>query len=415
MRTHGRRRWFLRGGAAVVVLALLAGGAWWIWWREPAEAATAAPTTQTVQASLTTMEKSVTGTGTLTPTVNENVAFAVSGTVTAVDVAVGDTVTAGQRLATVDTLELDAALLSANATLVEAQARLADAQDADDGTDVAQAQVDAAAAQVDVAQAAYDAAQDALADARLTAPAAGLVTAVDVAVGDVVSGSSGSGGGAGEAGAGTGGTGGAGTGTSSTATSSAQFTIVGTQAWQVTTTVDETDVALLEVGDQVEMTSDDLTGTLYGTVAEIGLVSSSTSGVASYPVTVDVIQPEETLHDGVSVDVEVIYERRTDVLTVPALAVTQADDGTSQVTTLAADGSESTVTVETGETSGSMIEITSGLAEGDSVVLQVFTRGGTGGGTGTQDQQGRLPAFDGGQMPQMPEGFVGGPGGQGNG
>ncbi len=53
-----------------------------------------------------------------------------------------------------------------------------------------------------------------------------------------------------------------------------------------------------------------------------------------------------------SVDVEIIYERRTDVLTVPALAVTRADDGTSQVTKVADDGTTQTVTVETGETSG---------------------------------------------------------------
>lgn len=416
MRKHGRRRWVLRGAAAVVVVALLVGGAWWIWWREPSSAQAAEqPTTQTVQASLTTLEKTVTGTGTLTPTVNEEVSFAVSGTVTAVKVAAGDTVTAGQTLATVDTLQLDADVLSANATLAEAQARLADAEDADDGTDVAQAQVDAAAAQVDVAQAAYDEAEDALAGARLTAPAAGLITTVDLEVGDVVTGtSSGSSGSSGTGGLTGGGTGGATGGTGTTSTSTAQFVVVGTDAWEVTTTVDESDVALLEVGDQVEMTSDDLTGTLYGTVAEIGLVSSSTGSVAQYPVTVDVTQPEETLHDGVSVDVEIVYERRTDVLTVPALAVTRAEDGTSQVTRVDDDGTTQTVTVETGETSGSTVEITSGLAEGDSVQIQTFARGGNG---SDDPQQGQLPGgFGDGQMPQVPEGgfpegFGGVPGG----
>ncbi len=56
----------------------------------------------------------------------------------------------------------------------------------------------------------------------------------------------------------------------------------------MTTSVDESDVALIEVGDQVEMTSDDLTETLFGVVGEIGLVSSTSTGVASFPVTVDV-------------------------------------------------------------------------------------------------------------------------------
>ncbi|GEL95810.1 efflux RND transporter periplasmic adaptor subunit [Cellulomonas composti] len=403
--------------AALVAVALLVGGAWWIWWREPASAQAATQdTTQTVQASLTTMEKTVTGTGTLTPTVNEDVSFEVSGTVLTVDVAVGDTVTAGQTLATVDTLQLNADLLAANATLKEAQARLDDAEDADDGTDLAQAQIDAADAQVDVAQAAYDEADEAMSDATLVAPAAGLVTTVDLEVGDAVTGT-GSSSGSGGAGGATGGTGA--TGSSTSDTSSAQFVIVGTDAWQVTTSVDETDVALIEVGDQVEMTSDDLTDTLYGTVGEIGLVSTSSSGVASYPVTVDVTLPDETLHDGVSVDTTIIYERRTDVLTVPSIAVTQADDGTSQVTQVADDGTTSIVAVETGETSGTLVEITSGLSEGDSVQVEVVTRQqGQNGQTGQNGQQsGDFQLPDGFQPPEG--GFPGGGnfpgGGQGNG
>ena len=398
-----RRRWVRRSVAAVAAVALLAGGAWWVWWRDTGPAEADEATTRTVQASLTTMEKSVSGTGTLTPALKESVSFAVSGTVTSVDVAVGDTVTEGQRLATVDTLELEADLLDAKASLVAAQATLANAQDDDDGSDVAQAQIDAAAAQVDVAQARFDDASEAMGDATLVAPAAGLVTSVDLEVGDVVSGSGSSGDPGGSSG---------GPSDSSTA-SSAQLVIVGTQEWQVTTSVDESDVALIEVGDQVEMTSDDLTETLFGVVGEIALVSSTSTGVASFPVTVDVTLPTQTLHDGVSVDVEIIYERRTDVLTVPALAVTRADDGTSQVTKVADDGTTQTVTVETGETSGSTVEITSGLSEGDSVVLQTFSAGGNRDGgdstfPGMGGQPGELPDFGGGQMPMPPSGDLGG-------
>ena len=404
----GRRR-VRRSVAAVAAVAVLAGGAWWVWWRDTGPAQADEATTRTVQASLTTLEKTVSGTGTLTPTVKESVSFSVPGTVTSVDVAVGDTVTQGQKLATVDTLELNADLLDAKATLVSAQATLANARDDDDRSDVAQARLDAAAAQVDVAQARYDEAVEAMAGATHVAPAAGLVTSVDLEVGDVVSASASAGVAGGSAAVGpAGGT----TGTSASA-STAQVVIVGTDQWQVSTSVDESDVALIEVGDQVEMTSDDLEETLFGVVGQIDLVSTSSTGVASFPVTVDVTLPTQTLHDGVSVDVEIIYERRTDVLTVPALAVTRDDDGTSQVTKLNEDGTTQTVTVETGQTSGSTIEIVSGLAEGDSVVVQVApVRGGDGdGGTapvgpGTGDWP-ELPDFGGGQMPVPPGGGFG--------
>ncbi|WP_233549939.1 efflux RND transporter periplasmic adaptor subunit [Cellulomonas rhizosphaerae] len=382
-------------------MGLVATGAWWMWWRQPASAEAQGPTTRTVEASLSTMEKTVSGTGTLEPTVQEDVSFAVSGTVTKVKVAAGDTVTKGQVLATVDTLTLDADLLSAKSTLAQAEARLSDAEDAADGSDSSDAQVAAAKAQVEVAQAGVDDADAAVDDAVLKAPAAGLVTTADLEVGDVVTtGSTGSsGGGAAQPSS---------QSSTSTTTSTGQFVIVGTGAWQVATTVSEADVANVAAGDQVEMTSDDLADTLYGTVASVGLVSTSTSGVAAYPVVVDVTGDTTTLHDGTSVDVSIIYERRTDVLTVPALAVTTAD-GASTVTVQATDGTQKKVTVTTGETSGNLVEITDGLAEGDAVVLQTF-QAGTGNRQG--GQTGQLPGggdFQGG----FPGGgdFQGGPGG----
>ena len=384
MRARWRRtRPWVRVVGAVVVLGLVATGAWWVWWRQPASAEAQGPTTRTVEASLSTMEKTVSGTGTLEPTVQEDVSFAVSGTVTKVKVAAGDTVTKGQVLATVDTLSLDADLLSAKSTLAQAEARLSDAEDAADGSDASDAQVAAAKAQVEVAQAGVDDADAAVDDAVLKAPAAGLVTTADLEVGDVVtSGSTGSSGGGAQPSSQS--------STSTTTTSTGQFVIVGTGAWQVATTVGEADVANVAAGDQVEMTSDDLTDTLYGTVASVGLVSTSTSGVAAYPVVVDVTGDTTTLHDGTSVDVSIIYERRTDVLTVPALAVTTAD-GASTVTVQATDGTQKKVTVTTGETSGNLVEITDGLAEGDAVVLQTF-QAGTGNRQGGQNgQTGQLP------------------------
>lgn len=394
-----RSRPVARVVAGIVVVAVAGAAVWWFWLRD-GDGAAAQPvsTTQTVAASLTTLEKSVTATGTLTPTVQEDVSFEVSGTVTSVLVAAGQEVTAGQPLATVDTLTLNADLLEAKASLAKAAAKLSDAEDDDDGTTTSDAQIAAAKAQVDVAQAGVDTAQEAMDDATLVAPVAGLLTSVSLEVGQSVTGSGSS------SGSGAGASAGMSGGTSSTA-STAQVVIIGTDSWDVDITVDETDVALIAVGNQVEMTSDDMTGTVYGVVDEIGLISTSTSGVAAYPVVITVTGNPDDLHDGVSMDVSVIYERRTDVLTVPSLAVTTVD-GATVVTQLDADGNEVTVPVETGETSGDVIEILSGIVEGDEVVLTVFQSGGGNSSDSsgrTQDQQ--LP--DGFQPPdgfQMPEG-----------
>src|SRR4029453_13939072 len=65
---------------------------------------------------------------TLTGTVNRvsqvTATFPVSGTVTGVSVKVGDTVTTGQQLATIDQTPLQAAVTDAEAALLQAQAQL---------------------------------------------------------------------------------------------------------------------------------------------------------------------------------------------------------------------------------------------------------------------------------------------------
>lgn len=390
-----RSRLWVRAVAGLVLVGVVGAGVYWFGFRdEEASAATTEPTTSAVAASLTTIEQSVTGTGTLTPTVQEDVSFAVSGTVTSVDVTAGQTVTAGQQLATVDTLTLNADLLAAQADLVSAQADLSDAEDEADGSDSSDAQIAALEAKVAVAQASADSAAEDMVGATLTAPVSGLLTTVGIEVGDAVTGSSSSGSG----GSGSGSTGAMGGSTSTSTTSStAQFTIIGTDSWEVSVSLDETDVALIEVGDQAELTVDDVADTIYGTVSEIGLLSSSSGGVAAYPVVIQVTGSPEDLHDGVSADVSIIYERRTDVLTVPAAAVTTDADGQSVVTQEGADGEQVTTVVTVGETSGTLVEITSGLAEGDEVLVTVFTPG-----TGRSDSE------DSGDSTQQQGGFPGG-------
>lgn len=395
-----RTRIWVRVVAIALLVGVVGAGVYWFGLRdEQAQAATPESSSTTVAASLSTIQQSVSASGTLAPAVQEDVSFDVSGTVTAVDVAVGDTVAAGQQLATVDTLTLNAALLQAQAELASAQAALSNAQDEADGTDSSDAQVAALAAQVDVAQAAADGAAADMAGATLTAPVAGLLTAVGVEVGDAVTGSGSSSGGTGGS-ASTGSAGGTGsTGTSSTA-STAAFTIIGTDAWQVAVTVDETDVALISVGDQVEMTTDSSTDTVYGTVGEIGLLSSSTGGVAAYPVVVDVTGSPGNLHDGESVDASIVYERRTDVLTVPSAAVTTVD-GETVVTQEGTGGATVSTAVTVGATSGNLVEITDGLAEGDEVLVTTFSPRAAGTDDAGSGQTGQMPDFSSGEMPDL--------------
>jgi len=376
-----RRRWVIIGSviavlaAAAVVFALVV---------VPATASSTDETvTTTALASFETLDKSVSTTGTLTPLVNEDVSFAVSGTVTEIAVAEGDSVEEGQVLARVDTLSLTAALLQAKADLASAQARLSDSYSSNSGSAADLAQISANSAAVDVAEAAVSNAADAVSDATLTAPAAGTITAIGIEVGDSM-----------------------GSGAGGSAVSSAAFTIVGTDAWAVDVTVSEAEVALIDVGNQVELTTGDSVD-FFGVVSEVGMLPSTDTGAAAYPVSIDVTGTADGLFDGISVTANIIYERRVDVLTVPSAAVTTGDES-STVTLIGADGEQVVTVVEVGETVGALTEILSGIVEGDEIVVATFTPGegntgvpegvtgnfrpGAGGGTDERpDFGGRVP------------------------
>ncbi len=387
-----------------VVIILAAAAVWVFGFLLPSQNSAAETITQTETASLQTMEKTVAASGTVTPAVQEDVSFEVSGTVTAVNVEAGQMVSAGDVLATVDTLQLEADLLDAEATLSEAKATLADAEEADESD----TRINAASAAVEVAQSDVDAATEAMDDADLVAPADGLVTSVGVAVGDKISGSSGSSTSSSSSSGSTPGS--TGSSSASTSSSTTAFSIVSTDAWSMSVSVGETDIANVEAGQQVELTSDD--GTEYfGVVSEVGLLPSTSDGSAQYTVSITITGDGDGLYDGVSLSGSIVYERRTDVLAVSSAAVTTTD-GTSTVTVIDEDGNQSDVTVEVGETSGDYTEILSGIAEGDEILVASFTPGEGNSGTGTfpGGGSGTFPGGDSGGFPsgdssgQMPGG-----------
>ena len=406
LRTVPRGAWLT---ASVVAAAAIGLSVWTFGVVLPDQSAAARTITRTATAQLRTMEKSVSATGTVAPAVDDDVSFAVSGTVTAVSVKAGQTVKKGQTLAKVDTLQLNATLLQAKADLAAAESTLASARSADDGAAAATARVSAAVAAVDVARASVDDARSAMGDATLVAPAAGLVTAVNIAVGDKISGSGGSGSAAStgtQPAASSGGSGGSSSGSggsSSSSSSSAAFTIVSTDAWTVDVAVGETDISHVTTGDQVELSTDD--GTSYfGTVSEVGMLPSTSSGSAQYPVSIAVTGAGKGLFDGVSVTASIVYQRRIDVLAVPSMAVTTTA-GKSSVTVVGADGEQTVRTVKVGEISGEYTEITSGLSEGTPVLVASFTPSAR---PGSSTQNGRSGT---GQFPrsgQFTGGFTGG-------
>lgn len=121
--TTGRRFWIINGSLAVVVavIALLATNT--IFHKA---GASSAPRTATV--TIGSVEQTVTASGNISPAQTENVGFGTGGTVSAIDVSVGQRVTVGQALAQLDQTSAQAALAAAQDQLTAAQDNLSLAQ-----------------------------------------------------------------------------------------------------------------------------------------------------------------------------------------------------------------------------------------------------------------------------------------------
>ncbi|MCW2522139.1 MAG: hypothetical protein JWO63_474, partial [Frankiales bacterium] len=253
---------------------------------------------------------------------------------------------------------------------------------------------------------------------NLTSPIDGVVATVNLTVGQSVSGSSSSSTGSSST-SGAGGTQGGGAGTSSSSASSSsssspQILVISTNSWVVNASVDATSVGLIKAADQAQLTVTGASSTVYGTISSIGLVSSSTSGTASYPVVIAVTGSPAGMHDGASVTATLIYNQLTNVVVVPATAIHRGTSGNEYVEQVQ-NGKTVQTTVKVGLTSGGQTQITSGLSAGATIIVpQVQLGGRTGaGGTSTTGGAGRTGGAAGGGFGGG--GFAGGGGGFGGG
>ena len=117
-----RRPWVI-----IPAVLVLATGIWWFGFRSSGTSASAAsPTQQLVAVTKGPIGSTVSAEGTVAAAQTDDLSFTSAGTVTAVNVKAGDTVTAGQVLATIDSAQLAAARRAAQSTLAKAQAKLSD-------------------------------------------------------------------------------------------------------------------------------------------------------------------------------------------------------------------------------------------------------------------------------------------------
>jgi multidrug efflux pump subunit AcrA (membrane-fusion protein) len=365
-------------GALIILLLASNFATWYLTKRAKTQNSTGTPTIKTstvLQAVSTgTISRTVTTTGTVEPGNSANVNFAVSGRVNAVDVTVGQSVTSGQPLATIDSTTLAATLNLDQATLANDEAQLA----TDNVNSASAQQIASDNAAIASAQTIVNNAQTSLSDATLAAPIAGTVTAVNLSVGQQVSGNgtSASTGGGGASGAGNS------SATNASASSSVQFSIIATNSYTVSASVTSAQVGQIQSGEQATITVPGSTTTAYGVVSTVGLVATTTSGVSSFPVTISVTGTPSGLYSGLSADVSIVTQVVQNAILVPSTALSVT--GTQEVVSLDQNGNKVPTVVTTGVTSGGQTQILSGVSAGQKIWVTQLTINGVAVGAGAR-------------------------------
>jgi HlyD family secretion protein len=235
-------------------------------------------------------------------------------------------------------------------------------------------QVQAAAA-LEQARLSLEQAKRNLAEAAITAPFDGLITAVTTSAGS--------------------------------SSSNATMTIVDTSQLHVDVLVDETEIAKVTIGQKATLTLDALTGiTLTGQVANVNPSGTVSSGVVNYSVRVNLDPTDAPLKLDMTANASLIGEEHENVLAVPTKAIrsgraaSQAAAQSGQpITTTASsmvlvleNGRPRPVPVTVGMTADDLTEVSGNLQEGDQVLVVTTTTSTT-----TQDFGG------------PPDGGLGGP------
>ncbi len=184
------------------------------------------------------------------------------GKVAKINVKNGDWVNKGDVIATLTNSDLSEELRTANQSYSEAQMSLSDAQSA-------------------------------LEKYMVTAPISGVVLTKDYSVGDTVSGQN----------------------------STTMMVIADLSKMKFTISVDELDIAKIEIGQSVDVTADALEGeAIAGTITSLSKMGTSSNGVTTYPVEVTIDDPGELI-PGMNVSAEIIVARADDALYLPVSAV----------------------------------------------------------------------------------------------
>lgn len=148
------------------------------------------------------------------------------------------------------------------------------------------------------------------------------------------------------------------------------FVLTDLSQYHVDITVDEIDIGRVSAGQPVTITLDALPDEILGgQISEIAQTAQLDTGVVTYKVTVDLAATDAPLRTGMTTNVDIVTEKRENVLLVPNRYV-RIDRTTGKAFVDRAEGDQvQPIEIQIGLRDEFQSEVLAGLDEGDRVVL----------------------------------------------
>jgi HlyD family secretion protein len=318
---------------------------------------------RTAEVAIGQVTKAVVATGEIKPLSEAEVKSKLGGVVRRFYVEEGDAVKKGQKLAEIIPTATPEQLVyaresveTARLNLERAQRKLARAEGLAEKKLVTEESIEDAETELSIAAARYDAAlaelkvleQGALEDMIILSPVAGIVLSRDVDEGSSVIAMSSAYGG------------------------TSLMTLADVSKMHFEGYVDESDVAKIHEGMPTKIFVDALPETTFtGVLTKISPQGEKQEGVVNFRVEAAINEGTALLRTGMSADVQLVLDERSEVLTVPEGAMIYEGDSTFvEVVDETAEKGKRKVFIEAGLSDGIKTEVKEGLEEGEVVVLQ---------------------------------------------
>ncbi|MBP6889104.1 MAG: efflux RND transporter periplasmic adaptor subunit [Candidatus Moranbacteria bacterium] len=348
--TWGKRHWKL-----ITIGVVFAGGAYWYFGNS--SSATQAPVQKTVTVERGDLRVVVSGSGQVEAVSQVDLTPVIAGDgidVLLVQVENNQMVKKGQVIAVLDTQDAVRDIKNAQLNLQNAkikQKQTEDMYEKQTKTDLWNRQLQ----EIGVAQSqnSLSKAQEKLADYSIKAPFDGIVTGLSVEAGDSV----------------------------------ARNTILAsviTPERKIVVNLNEVDAARVVEGNRVELSFNALPNLILGgKVSRIATIGKVTQNVVSYEADIELDEQNDSIKPGMSVSADILVVEKKNVLLLPNAALSTDEDG--QVTVKKRMNNRSTPdtrgteaqAIEIGLTNDIQTEVTSGINEGDKVILPSITTSAT--------------------------------------